>query len=397
MKLVVDISALPVPGTQPFEIVERKGSGHPDTLADALAEHFSVALSRYYLDRFGQILHHNVDKVLVLGGEARAKFGGGEVTKPIEVFFAGRATLNFKGVPVPVEALAVESCREVFRRTFHTLDPERHVKIHCLVRPGSEDLVELFERERRGGVWYANDSSIGVGFAPLSHLERQVLAIDRALCNQSSRLQLPAYGEDIKILATRRRGKTEIALACAFCDRYVSGIADYIQKKSELASFVAHAASAEALIGAVNAADAPERGSIYLTVTGTSAESGDDGQTGRGNRANGLITPGRPMTMEAVAGKNSVSHAGKLYNLVARAVAEAVILEIPEIRAAECYLVSRIGQPVKEPQLAHVRVTTHAGAGPADYALRIEGILQRQLAELDRLRQLLLDEALAIF
>lgn len=397
MKLRVDTSALPSPGTVPFEIVERKGIGHPDTLADALAEHFSVVLSRYYLDRFGHILHHNVDKVLVLGGEAQPKFGGGEVKKPIEVFIAGRATLNFKGIQVPIEPLAVESSREVFRQIFHTLDPERDVKVHCLVRPGSEDLVELFERERRSGTWYANDSSIGVGFAPLSHLERQVLDIDRALSNQSWHLQHPAYGEDTKLLAVRRHGKTEITVACAFCDRYVSGLADYSQKKSELASFLAHATGAETLIGAVNAADAPERGSIYLTVTGTSAESGDDGQTGRGNRANGLITPGRPMTMEAVAGKNSVSHAGKLYNLVARAVAEAVIIEIPEIRAAECYLVSRIGQPVKEPQFAHVRVTTPVGAGPADYALRIDGILQRHLGELDRLRQKLLDELLVIF
>lgn len=396
MKLVVDTSALPLPGTQPFEIVERKGLGHPDTLADALAEHFSVALSRFYLDRFGHILHHNVDKVLVLGGEARPEFGGGKVTRPIEVFFAGRATTTFKGVPVPVETLAVESSRQVFRRIFHTLDPERHVKVHCLVRPGSGDLVELFERERRNAVWLANDSSIGVGFAPLSPLERHVLEIDRALSQLALRNTHPAFGEDTKFLALRGHGKVEITVACAFCDRYVSGLDDYVKKKTELQSIVGHVAGSAVAV-AVNAADAPERGSIYLTVTGTSAESGDDGQTGRGNRANGLITPGRPMTMEAVAGKNPVSHVGKIYNLVARAVAEAVILEIPEIRAAECYLVSRIGQSVKEPQLAHVRVTTHAGAGPADYALPIEGIVQRQFGDLDRLRQKLLDESLVIF
>jgi len=396
MKLVVDTTALPHPEAKAFEVVERKGRGHPDTLADALAEHFSVTLSRYYLDRFGHILHHNVDKVLVLGGEAHAKFGGGEVTKPIEVFLAGRATLNFKGVQIPVETLAVESSREVFRRTFHTLDPERHVKIHCLVRPGSEDLVELFERERHSGVWLANDSSIGVGFAPLSHLERQVLQMDRTLSDLVLRGTHPVLGEDTKLLALRRHGKTDITVACAFCDRYVAGLDDYSQKKSELQSIVMQTAGMGVAV-AVNTADVPERGSVYLTVTGTSAESGDDGQTGRGNRANGIITPSRPMTMEAVAGKNPVSHVGKIYNLVARDVAEAVILEIPEVKAAECYLVSRIGQPVKEPQLAHVRVLTHAAAGPADYALRIEGIVQRHLAGLDRLRQKLLDESVVIF
>ncbi len=396
MKLAIDTSPLTLPGMQTFEIVERKGAGHPDTIADALAEHFSVALSRFYLDRFGFILHHNVDKVLVLGGEAVPNFGGGEVTKPIEVFLAGRATTNFKGVPVPVETLAVESSREVFRRIFHTFDPERHLKIHCLVRPGSQDLVELFERARGTGIWLANDSSIGVGFAPLSQLERHVLRIDRALSDPALRATHPAFGADTKLLALRHHGKTEITVACAFCDRYVAGLEEYIHEKSELQSILGQIAGAGVAI-AVNAADAPEHGSIYLTVTGTSAESGDDGQTGRGNRANGLITPSRPMTMEAVAGKNTVSHVGKIYNLVAPAIAEAVILEIPEIRAAECYLVSRIGQPVKEPQLAHVRVTTHAGAGPADYALRIEGIVPRHLAELDQLRRKLLDKSLGIF
>ncbi len=396
MKPAVDISVLPHPGAEPFEIVERKGIGHPDTLADALAENFSRALSRYYLDRFGHVLHHNVDKVLVVGGAARPKFGGGAVTKPIEVYLAGRATCHFKGVEIPVERLALESARATFRQVFHALDAERHVNIHCLVRPGSEDLVELFERERRSGVWHANDSSIGVGFAPFSPLERHVLAIDRALSGAPMRAAHPAYGEDTKILAVRRHGKSEFTVACAFCDRYLSDMEDYRGKKSALTAIISDTVGGDA-VTTVNAADDPDAGSVYLTVTGTSAEAGDDGQTGRGNRANGLITPGRPMTMEAAAGKNSVSHAGKLYNLVARIVAEAVTLEIPEIKAAECYLVSRIGQPVKEPQLAQVRIAVPAGAGAADYTLRIEGILQRHLSELDHLRQKLLDGALTIY
>jgi hypothetical protein len=37
-------------------IVERKGWGHPDTLADHLAERLSRAYSRYTLERFGAVL-----------------------------------------------------------------------------------------------------------------------------------------------------------------------------------------------------------------------------------------------------------------------------------------------------------------------------------------------------
>lgn len=45
-----------------MEIVERKGKGHLDSICDALADELSNALSRVYLERFGSILHHNVDK-----------------------------------------------------------------------------------------------------------------------------------------------------------------------------------------------------------------------------------------------------------------------------------------------------------------------------------------------
>ena len=59
----------------PFEVVERKGLGHPHTLADAVSEVFSMELSRLYLAEFGEILHHNVDKVLITTGKTDPRFG----------------------------------------------------------------------------------------------------------------------------------------------------------------------------------------------------------------------------------------------------------------------------------------------------------------------------------
>ncbi|HYM03398.1 MAG TPA: methionine adenosyltransferase [Stellaceae bacterium] len=396
MAIDLDVSDLPGLDTPPFELVERKGIGHPDTLCDAIAERFSIALSRFYVERFGAVLHHNVDKVLLWGGAAEPRFGGGSVKEPIEIFLAGRATTRFKGVDVPVESLAIEAGRAYLRETFHTLDPERHVKFHCLVRPGSEDLVELFQRRQRAGVWLANDSSLGVGFAPLSALEESVLAIDRALRDPAVKRAQPAFGEDTKLLALRRGAETAYTVACAFCDRSVADLAGYLEGKAALGALVRHAAGAAAEV-TVNAADEPEAGSIYLTVTGTSAEAGDDGQAGRGNRANGLITPLRPMTMESVAGKNPVSHVGKLYNLAARAIAESVVRDVPEVVAAECYLASRIGRPVKEPQLAHLRLRTRDGKPAAELAWEVEPILHAHLAELDTLWRTLLTSAVPLF
>jgi len=135
----------------------------------------------------------------------------------------------------------------------------------------------------------------------------------------------------------------------------------------------------------VNAADDLASGDVFLTVTGTSAEAGDDGQAGRGNRCNGLITPGRPMTIESVAGKNPVTHVGKLYNLCAGLIAERVVDDVADVRGAECRLVSRIGSPIDEPQLVEIRL---AGVDPGrdpELAAAVEQIARGELAALPRL------------
>jgi S-adenosylmethionine synthetase len=78
------------------EVVERKGLGHPDTICDALAEALSLSLCREYQQRFGAILHHNVDKALLCGGSAVPSFGGGTVTRPIDIYLAGRASAQLE-------------------------------------------------------------------------------------------------------------------------------------------------------------------------------------------------------------------------------------------------------------------------------------------------------------
>ena len=375
----IPIAEMPDPALRLMEIVERKGIGHPDTICDALAENFSAALRQFWLERVGAVPHYNVDKVLLRGGAAQARFGGGEVTAPIEIYFAGRATTRFKGVEAPLEALADEVARDFFRNNFHVLEPQRHVRTHCLIRPGSADLVELFHRPA-GGVALANDSSVGVGFAPLSALERSVLDIDRMLRATKTRRERPAFGEDSKLLAARRGDVVELTVACAFCDRYVVDLDDYLAQKAALAALVGAAADAGAAVS-VNGADDPAAGSIFLTVTGTSAEAGDDGEAGRGNRANGLIASCRPMSMEGVAGKNPISHVGKLYNIAADAIAALVVEEIPEIAAAECYLASRIGQPIDQPAFAQVRIAPRDGRAIDQFKPAIDRILRDHLLE----------------
>jgi len=377
----------------PIEVVERKGRGHPDTLCDGLAEELSLALCRHYRERFGGILHHNVDKVLLRGGASAPAFGGGAIREPIEIYLAGRATMEADGHAVPVETLAIEGSRDWLRRRLPNLDVERHLRIHCLVRAGSRDLVELFRRQHAAGSHPANDSSIGVGHAPLSRLEQVVLAVERRLNGSAFKSRHPAVGEDIKVLGCRRRDSVELTVAVAFVDSRLKGLAEYMAEKAAVAAeavAVARPFFPGAVEVVVNAADAPALGSIYLTVSGTSAEAGDDGSAGRGNRVNGLIAPYRPMTMESVAGKNPASHVGKLYNIAAGLLAERLVRELPEVAEAQCWLASRIGQPVDAPHAVDIKLRVPGGL-PAGLRAAADAIAQAGIRALPRIAGALID------
>jgi S-adenosylmethionine synthetase len=378
VKLLVGPLESPSPASLPLEMVERKGLGHPDTLCDALTENLSRALSRVYLERFGAILHHNVDKALLCGGAARPAFGGGEVVEPIDIHLAGRATARFEGATIPVQEIAIEESRRWLRENLRHLDPERHVRIHPRIRPTSPDLAALFLRRRETGAPLANDTSLGVGFAPLDALERAVLAVERRLNSPEVKTAQPEIGEDVKVMGLRDGGKLSLTVACALVGRHVADLDDYLRKKARIRDIAAAAAGGAEV--AVNTADGDTAESVYLTVTGLSAEAGDDGQVGRGNRVNGLITPYRPMSLEAAAGKNPVTHVGKLYNLLADRVARALVAEVSGVREAYCYLVSQIGRPVTEPQLVDLKLRLEDPAALSALRARVEDLARAELA-----------------
>jgi S-adenosylmethionine synthetase len=388
----------PSPARLPAEVVERKGLGHPDTICDAIAEHVCVRLCQTYREHFGEILHHNVDKVLLVGGAARPEFGGGALLDPIELYLAGRATASHLGKGIPVSEIAVEAARQWLKVHLPDLDPDRDVRIIPRLREGSSDLKSLFARSGPARP-LANDTSCGVGFAPLTDLERIVLAAEGALNAPATKREHPALGSDVKVMGIRRGDRVDLTVACAMVARHIPDIAAYAQAKDDACAFVlaaAERASSLPVAVRVNAADDLDRGIVYLTVTGTSAEAGDDGEVGRGNRANGLITPYRPMTMEAAAGKNPATHVGKLYNVVANRIAGAVV-DRTGAADAVCLLVSRIGAPIEEPQLADVQVGL--GDVELDPAGRdaIERVVREQCAALDAVREDLLAGHVTVF
>jgi S-adenosylmethionine synthetase len=397
MELDIETEAGPPTDRRPVEIVERKGIGHPDTICDALAEAFSRRLCAFYADRFGGILHHNVDKALLYGGAAAPAFGGGRVIEPIAIYLCGRATREAGGVVVPVEELGIDAARAWLGAHLHALDPDRHVRLHCLVRGGSADLTGLFGRGADRPL--ANDTSCGVGFAPATRLERVVRAVEARLNDPATKALHPAIGEDVKVMGVRRGDRVALTVACAMIDRWLGDVAAYREACATVAAIAATAARAAADVDvavAVNAADDPAAGRLYLTVTGTSAEAGDDGEVGRGNRANGLITPFRPMTMEAAAGKNPRSHVGKLYNLAAGRIAETVAGRLGDAEVA-CWLVSRIGSPIDEPATVHVRVRAPRPPDPAAVRSVAQPVVAAELGRLPDLWRTAVAEGLIVY
>ncbi len=393
----IEIEALTGKGAaqRAVEVVERKGVGHPDTICDSLAEGFGLALSRLYRQRVGRVLHHNVDKVLLCGGQSRPRFGGGEVTMPIDIFLSGRAVSHIGESEIALADIAEKTSRKWLGDNLHAFDAAADVRIHTLVRPGSADLQSLFARDV-GATPRANDTSIGVGYAPLSPVERLVLDMESEMLLPGWRAGHPEYGEDTKILAVRRHRALHLTVACAFIGRYLTDAAAYRRSKEILREHLLAQArqrfDGEVEVG-VNVADGDTDDSLYLTVTGTSAEAGDDGEAGRGNRTNGLITPSRPMTMESLAGKNPITHVGKLYNLAASLLADELVRSVPAISEAECLLTSCIGRPITDPAIACLRLRVRGGNLAAVRA-DAEAICRRNLAQVDRLWESLLDGTL---
>jgi S-adenosylmethionine synthetase len=118
---------------------------------------------------------------------------------------------------------------------------------------------------------------------------------------------------------------------------------------------------------------------IYLSLLGTSAEDADSGEVGRGNQVNGIIALNRPRGSEAAAGKNPVSHVGKIYNVLTHRLAEQIHREVAGVRQAVVWLCSRIGDPVDRPQMTSVQIALDAETKLADVEEPIRKIVAREL------------------
>jgi S-adenosylmethionine synthetase len=365
MVLVVnELRQTPV-GEQGLEIVERKGLGHPDHICDAIMNEVSVSLSREYIKRFGSVLHHNIDKGLLAAGEVKRSFGGGEVKRPMLMVFGDRATYDVDGDAVPIDEIAVSTAKKWFKKNLRFVDPDRHVRYQVELARGSEALRDIFSR--KGKFYGANDTSAAVGYAPFTPTERIVLDTEHYINSPSFKKEFPETGEDVKIMGSREGGELNLTIALAFVDRLIENENQYFQRKSEVLEdvtrFVKSRVKFDGVNIDINTLDKKGRGmgGIYLTVLGTSADDGDGGQVGRGNRVNGVIPLNRPTCSEAAAGKNPVSHVGKIYNLLTYEIAQHVHQKVSGVKEVYVWLLSQIGRSIDDPKVAGIELILDKG------------------------------------
>ena len=380
---------------QAIEMVERKGLGHPDSLCDGIAEAVSIALCKEYKKKCGIILHHNTDKVQLVAGRSNPKYGGGEVISPIYILLGGRATREFEGEEIAVDTVAIKAAKD-YLRNIRNLDVDSHVVVDSKVGMGSYDLLTVF-RDKNKEIPLANDTSFGVAHAPLSESESIALNAENRVMAEYRNREL-AVGEDMKVMALREKDKITLTIGDAFVSKYVDDYEHYEDAKQRLKEFVSGVAeeyTSREVITMINMADTPD--SVYLTVTGTSAEMGDDGGAGRGNRCNGLITPNRPISMEGTPGKNPINHTGKIYNLLANKIANEVVDSVDGIQEVYIKILSEIGRRIDDPKVATAQIVPRSDVNPGVMETKVGRIMDDWLSNIAEITEMAIRGELRTF
>lgn len=354
---------------QRVEIIERKGLGHPDTICDRIMNQISINLSEEYLKRIGAIMHHNTDKSLLAAGEVEYKFGGGRIVKPMLLVMGDRATYVAGDVEIPVNEIAITTAKEWFKNNLRFVDPENDVIYQNELKRGSAALTDIFARKEKGAVLGANDTSAAVGYAPHTATENIVVELEQYLNSKKFKSEFPVSAEDIKVMGLRQGRDLHLTVSMAFVDRFVQSEDEYFKKKAEIEEAIHNFlkekdSNFEEMVVYINTLDQRGRGvkGVYLTVGGTCADGADCGQVGRGNRVNGVISLNRPQSSEAAAGKNPVSHVGKIYNVLSYKIADEIYNNVNGLKEVYVWLLSQIGRRIDHPKVAAAQIVMADGS-----------------------------------
>lgn len=284
---------------------------------------------------------------------------------PMRLVMGDRATFEWKNKRIPVKELAERAAYRWFKRHLPRIKPLKDLECQVELKPASEELRSVAERPREA---VANDTSATVGYAPLTPTERLVFQIEQFLNSRSFKKEFPDTGEDVKVLAVRSGSDLNVTVAMPFLAPLIRSESEYFKRKTlaarVLTDFVRRKSASDffphVFLNVLDQRGAGEAGT-YLTLLGTSAEAGDSGEVGRGNRVCGIISLRRPASAEAAAGKNPVAHVGKIYNVLAQVLAEDIHKKVPGLLDVTVWITSQIGQPISLPQAVLVEVIPRRG------------------------------------
>lgn len=414
--MLVYSSGTPTIDNTEFEVVERKGIGHPDTLCDTIAEKVSQAYSQYCQKRYGIVLRHMVDKIALSGGSAKVKFGGGEMQKPIRLYLNCRFTRTWQQESIPYLEIVKDTVHKHFRHVLPLLNLDQWLMIvdntHFAPGPGvvyQDDGSTQNERQfffevpqKEFAVFHdnslrSNDTSTAVAYSPLSATEKIVILVETTL-NGTKFKKLHSYvGTDIKVMAKRVKKRIDITVCIPFIATRTPSKEFYFEKLKFLEDTIKQLVMSKFgqfdVTVSLNTRDNPNKSDYYLTLTGSAIESGDEGVVGRGNRYNGLIPFTRHMSMEACCGKNPVYHVGKLYTAICSLISD----EIHCLAGLETYvyLTSQMGRSLSDPWFACVQVC--GGDATPVHRQMIEEIIERNLAKANETTQKIVKGELNLF
>ncbi len=325
------------PEMENFEIVERKGLGHPDTLADTIAEQVSVEYSKYCLENFGYVLHHNVDKVCIMGGLSKVDWGYAEILEPVRVLVNGRISASFEGKKIPIEEIIRKSVHKTLSKALPKLNLEKKLVIINKSTQYSRNPNWFYPRFKEDLPEYksrvTNDTSAVVGFWPKTLAETITLELEALFYNRDESPKYDFIGQDIKIMVIRDKNVFNITMCIPFFAQHISSYKNYEVKKNFiygiLNDYLKERLKGKKFNLFINTQDQNVRDKttvrkLYFVATGSSTDFGEEGCVGRGNNRTGFIPMKRAYSMEAAWGKNPVYHVGKVYGLIVDEMAKFI-------------------------------------------------------------------------
>lgn len=315
-----------------YDVVERKGIGHPDTLADLIAEEFSNRYSKYCLKEFGEILNHWSDKVVLSGGVSQINFGESTIAKPITAYLFGKAVENVGKHKIPIHDLFKKSCEHIFFNIFHDKSILNYLNYVVDTNSGiGKEHVRSFYLPKSNldikniETYKSNDTIICTGYAPYTVTETLAIDLENYINSNKFKKKFNFTGYDVKVMIVYINRVFDITLCIPFIAKLTESFDFYsISKKYILKNITEYILTLKYLGNSpkfvLNINTKDFKRNAYLVSFGSALDKGDFGAVGRGNKYSGVISLNRKTNIEAVAGKNPQNHSGKIYTIIAHSI-----------------------------------------------------------------------------